>query len=224
MRLRSWIRAFFGFSRTETNGFLILIPLILVLLFSEPLYRRFYVSNLEYSHDNKQSDSLIALLKWDLPDSVSPKPTHKETHRYFNFDPNAVTKSELLSLKMSDRMASRLMRYREKGGVFRKKEDLLKLYGMDTSWFHAVKDFITLAQPTSHTEKSASKQRGVPIAIGIADINTADSIQLIAVYGIGPVLAKRIKTFRDRLEGFNVGNQTKRTWMRFNQNNAPQQC
>ena len=42
-RLRAWIRSFFGFSRTETNAFLILLPLMVVLIFSEPIYRFWFI-------------------------------------------------------------------------------------------------------------------------------------------------------------------------------------
>jgi len=37
--IRKWIRDLFGFSATEINGFLILIPLMLIFVFSKPVYQ-----------------------------------------------------------------------------------------------------------------------------------------------------------------------------------------
>ena len=197
-RLRLWTRAFFGFSRTETNAFIILLPLMLVLLLSEPLYRRLYLSQIEYTHDDLQSESLISRLRWKV-DSVPQKARNRETVHFHAFDPNAVTGRELINLSMPEYLASRLVKYREKGGVFRKKEDLLKIYGMDTAWFQKVKQWITITRHEPSPWKKTSKQTQT---IPMLDINTADSLQLIEIYGIGPVLAKRIRTFREKLGGF----------------------
>src|SRR3546814_12812273 len=37
--IRKWIRFLFGFSRRETNGFLILLPLMVIAVFSQPVFR-----------------------------------------------------------------------------------------------------------------------------------------------------------------------------------------
>ncbi|HYC84903.1 MAG TPA: hypothetical protein VEB86_06760, partial [Chryseosolibacter sp.] len=59
-RLRQWVRNWLGFSRTEVNGFLILLPLMIVLILSEPLYR-FYLSSRprDFSAEGKLLDSIV---------------------------------------------------------------------------------------------------------------------------------------------------------------------
>ena len=44
-RLRIMIRALMGFSRTETNAFLVLLPLLFLIIFSQPIYNEFVQSS-----------------------------------------------------------------------------------------------------------------------------------------------------------------------------------
>lgn len=197
-RLRLLIRAFFGFSRTETNAFVILLPLILVLLFSEPLYRQFYLDRDSFIFDIDRTDSLLASMDRKYPDSLrASKPVSKTAH-FYPFDPNMIQAHQYVSFGLPEKVASRIERYREKGGRFFKKEDLLRIYGMDTGWFLQAKKWITIPPVLSQNKKPERKIQSREVL----DINVADSTQLLAVYGIGPVLSKRILTFRDKLGGF----------------------
>jgi competence protein ComEA len=203
-RLRIWIRAFFGFSRTESNAFIILLPLMLIVLFSEPVYR-WWRSRRPYEllDQNYKADSIIASLKW-LPSDSLPLKLDQAVAKPFPFDPNTADEQTFLKLGLRQPIAKRIIRYREKGGKFKQKETLLKVYGMDTGWFVNVKPFISIqpapeqarrqnVEVTNPKEKEPRK---------ILDINTADSVSLVKLYGIGPALSRRIRVFRDRLGGF----------------------
>lgn len=197
-RLRLLIRAFFGFSRTETNAFVILLPLILVLLFSEPLYRQFYFDRDSFIFDIDRTDSLLASMDRKYPDSLRASKPVSNTVHFYPFDPNMIQAHQYVSFGLPEKVASRIERYREKGGRFFKKEDLLRIYGMDTGWFLQAKKWITIPPVLSQNKKPERKIQSREVL----DINVADSTQLLAVYGIGPVLCKRILTFRDKLGGF----------------------
>ena len=65
-RLKALIRSMFAFSRSETNGFLILLPLMALIIFSEPAYRYWFVRQpQDFSKDSIRLDSLIATWKWE---------------------------------------------------------------------------------------------------------------------------------------------------------------
>ncbi len=201
-RIRIWIRGFFGFSRKETNAFLILLPLMIVILVSEPVYRRWKFRNADNNiFDRHYTDSVLATLKYPVKDSVKVLPGKESLIHFAAFDPNTASEKDLEKLGLSPFLANRIMRYREKGGSFKKKEDLLRIYGMDSSWFRKAKTWITLPEKTEQpielkrTERTAKKP-------DLIDINTADSIQLEDVYGIGPGLSKRIRKYREKLGGF----------------------
>src|SRR5260221_5581814 len=202
-RLRAWIRSFFGFSRSETNAFLILLPIMAALLFSAPVYRWWLGSrSVDGPENNRLMDSLVASWKWDKPaDSVS-----KERPQLFSFDPNTASFDDLKNLGFSDRLSHRIMNYRTKGGTFKVKRDLLKLYGMDSSLVSRLYPLIELPEKitpaATHRFPVAATVRSTP-----SDLNLADSAQLIQIYGIGPTLTLRIIKYRDRLGGFISGDQ-----------------
>lgn len=196
MRIRVWIRSFFGFSRSETNGFLVLLPLMAVLVFSAPVYRWWSgkrpVAVLE---NNKLLDSLVASWKWNKPaDRVT-----KES--LFFFDPNIASLDDLKNLGFSDRLSRRIMNYRAKGGKFKVKRDLRKLFGMDSILMARLYSYIDLPEKINLT---VAKHYPVisPVHSTRFDLNLADTAQLIQLYGIGPKLSQRILSYRDRLGGF----------------------
>src|SRR5436190_13885731 len=203
-RLRIWIRAFFGFSRTESNAFIILMPLMCILLFSEPIYR-WWRSRRPYDilDQNYKADSVLASLKWLDSDSLTVNPELLIT-KPFRFDPNTADERTFLQLGLAAPIARRIVRYREKGGKFKQKESLMKVYGMDSEWFENVKPFVSIQAAPEETvhKKVVVKNKKEKQSQKVLDINTADSVSLVKVYGVGPALSRRIRTFRERLGGF----------------------
>ena len=196
LRLQAMVRSVFGFSRTEPNAFLILLPLVALILFSEPAYR-WWSTRQPYddSRDARSLDSIIAHFQWDRPAARDTAPV-----LFFRFNPNTISSDSLVMIGLSRAMALRIQHYREKGGLFRKNEDLLKIYGIDSGWFLQANAWIDLPRRKANT--SPMIHRGRKLGQDRKDINTADSLELLKVYGIGPVLSKRIRNFRNRLGGF----------------------
>lgn len=198
-RLRAWIRALLGFSRTETNGFLILLPVMVIILASAPLYQWWISSRpVDLSTDARKLDSLIAHWEWNQPDSAS-----KKTTLLFAFNPNIASKQTLIELGMDEKLAARIVNYRSKGGVFRVKKDLAKIYGMDSALFLALSAYIDLPERTiSRQKENVASLKTKSTSFERFDINLADTAQLIKIYGVGPKLSLRIINYRDKLGGF----------------------
>lgn len=208
--VRKLIRDVFGFSGNEINGFLILLPLMTVLLFSEPLYRAWLANQpRQYAEDQEKLDSLIAAsgLESTRPSTI---PT-KQSVTPFIFDPNTADIEQLRSLGFPRILATRIAAYRQKGGVFRVRKDLLKIYGVDTTLYHQLYPYINLPAhsrfASGDVKSPKAGRRGLSERRALKtketfDINTADTILLKSVYGIGSKLAIRIIKFRDALGGF----------------------
>ena len=125
--LRLWVRNFFGFSRSEANGFLILIPLMICILFSYPIFRFFKTSDsMILNPENEKLDSLLT--SWDFNPINEKQEIKIQLHP---FDPNELSKTELMQLGFSSYLTNNILNYRSKGGKFNKKEDLRRIYGMD---------------------------------------------------------------------------------------------
>ena len=204
--VRKWIRNIFGFSGNEINGFLVLIPLMLVLVFSEPLYRAWIAGReRSYPEDSWKLDSLVAVLGSRPLQSSEVSAAGQISH--FSFDPNTAKVEDLLQLGFSPTSANRIAAYRRNGGVFRVKSDLMKIYGLDSTLYKQLYDYITL--PTRRlVQPNPAKAQSRPESFRVRrmernfDLNTADTSLLKTVYGIGPTLAARIVKFRDGLGGF----------------------
>src|SRR5690606_24362786 len=117
----------------------------------------------------------------------------------------------LVRLGVSESLANRIAAYRRKGGVFRFKSDLQRIYGLDSALYNRLYEYIALpVGPVREPRRANFPERRPGPSRGKQetrektsfDINTADTLQLKSVYGIGPALSARIVRFRDALGGF----------------------
>lgn len=197
--LRYRIRNFFGFSRTQTNGFVALLVIISVALFSKPVYHAWISSRpVDFSKERKTLDSLTAQWELQKKEANHIPPAEESTVAFFEFNPNTVTEDELKALGFSERVKKGLLNYRAKGGVFRIKSDVKKLYGMDSAFYRNLYPFIQLPEKIAHENPTSESKK----EITAFDINEADTTQFKQIYGIGPILAKRIIKYREELGGF----------------------
>ena len=113
------------------------------------------------------------------------------------FNPNTADTEDLYRFGFSRFQASNLIKYRQKGGYFFMPGDLMKIYGIDSSFFKSVKNRIRIEKVQKiHFFKKESVQDS-PL-----ELNSADSLELIGLHGIGPVFASRILKYRQLLGGF----------------------
>ena len=128
--INSW-EAYFIFSEKERKGIIVLgIILTLSIVFA-----------------------LIVPHKNDIVGKSTPQAI-SELH-LFNFDPNTIDSANAIHLGIPIKQVNTLIHYREKGGRFYKKEDILKLYGLDPVIAHQLIPFIEL----SSSERSSYKNR-----------------------------------------------------------------
>lgn len=207
---KKWIRNLFGFSGKEINGFLILLPSMLILIASEPVYRMWVVSRTDdFSKEKKYLDSLEQF--WT---TIPTRDSLVET-TLFAFDPNKVSKNDMVKLGFSESLSIRIANYRQKGGQFRLRRDLLKIYGMDSSFYQRLYPYILLPESkeivreTQHQKSTTQSQKN---RLASFDLNQADTTALKSVYGIGSKLANRIIRFRERLGGFVKHEQVKEVY------------
>ena len=213
-RIYRFMYGLVGFSRSQTNGFIIFLPLVLGLIFSEPLYRKWKASeNQDFTSDVSKLDSLLAILE-SRREIMAESPL-ADTFRLVRFDPNTATPEILLGLGFREQLVKRIVNFRSKGGRFRIKKDLAKIYGLDSVQFARVEPYVNLPdaftdhKPAYPRSKTSESKRLVHAA---TDINTADSSALKKVYGIGEKLAVRILKYRDALGGFISMDQLKEVY------------
>lgn len=110
------------------------------------------------------------------------------------FDPNAIKKSSLIDIGLYEWEAKRILTYREKVKPFQTKEELFKVYGLDSNLVLQLVPFIEIDSTSFLVKLKKIKE--------VVEINSADSAALIQVNGIGGYFASRIIKYRNKLGGF----------------------
>ena len=198
----------FAFSKRERRGlYALLTGLALVLTFrlflpnllppAEPLPDDSpFLEEVEVWIDSARKTPVESSLeKPQLP------PASRQVVAPFDFNPNRVTPAEMESLGLNPRQIHTLIRYREKGGRFRKPQDLTRIYGMDEQTYERLKDHIVIPEHVNPIgpESVAPESNFQPPTLGL---NEADTFQFTLLPGIGPVYARRICKYRNLLGGF----------------------
>lgn len=133
---------------------------------------------------------------------------HVET---FPFDPNTADSSQLIRLGLQSWQVHNIYKYRARGGVYRKKEDFARLYGLTVKDYHRLEPYIRISsdyQPAATLVKEERKERDTlryPVKIQEDEqvvLNTADTATLRKVPGIGVYFAKEIVRYGQRLGGY----------------------
>lgn len=142
--------------------------------------------------------------------------------RLFTFDPNTATAEQLQELGLRERTIQILINYRNKGGKFRKPEDLQKIYGLRPDEFERLRPYIVVQSSEKQNNFSDSKYENNDHAatpkteykrkVAAIDVNTADTTAFQSLYGIGSKLAARIVNFRTKLGGFYSIEQVSETY------------
>lgn len=200
----------FSFTRGEKRGVLILSGIILLLLLIQLLWPVFEKSS---NPDNDQWKLALESVVITTDSATygsrknavgEPAPVTGSSETLFSFDPNLSSADDFSRLGLKSWQITRIQKFRERGGVFRKKEDFSKIYGITAIQYERLEPYITI--DSSFFRKNVPGRPMVfarPVRkILRFEINSADSLQLDSLYGIGPALASRIIKYRNRLGGF----------------------
>lgn len=125
------------------------------------------------------------------------------------FDPNSSSQDEFITMGFSEKQAATIINYRNKGGAFRRKEDFRKLYVVDDQTYEIFEPYIRIADTSGYIYgKNTSSLKGELLknqghkADYDVELNSADSVELLKINGVGPVFASRILMYRKKLGGF----------------------
>ena len=120
----------------------------------------------------------------------------------FFFDPNTSSAKELEQVGFFPSVAERIINYRNKGGKFYSKRDLLKVYGVKESFFLSIEPWIRIDTSSIQPVRKEYQAREYIDKATPVDLNVTDSSSLVSLPGIGAVLANRIIKYRNALGGF----------------------
>lgn len=149
----------------------------------------------------------------DEPLAASYNPGYSPVE-YFEFDPNGLAVIDWKRLGLSEKQIRVIKNYESKGGRFHQADDLKKIYSISDGDFARLSPYIRIkAESRAASEKAKPNDAEKPVRVERTvapserrtlsiDLNTADSLELQQLPGIGPAFSARIVRFRDALGGF----------------------
>ena len=202
--MRKWLNMYFSFSKREFNGLLILVTLVMFISVVPYLFEdRWRVAD-NSADDRKAIQELTLLMAEERAGSRNNKSGAGGTKKsiLFKFDPNLISAAQWQQLGLSVKQAAAIVNYRSKGGKFYKPEDLKKMYTISAAVYEELVPYVVIAGSRDSTYINKSPARMEKIVAALIALNTADTLELDKIKGIGPAFARRIVSYRDRLGGF----------------------
>jgi competence protein ComEA len=204
-RKRLWILAWFTFTRRERNGVL-LLSIILLVLQSVLIYRNFIAVDRSPVQLTEEEKGWVRELK----SAAVPSPSIRVTLVDEKLDPNDLSAGEWIQYGLSPKQAKVVMNWREKGGVFRSKEDVKEMKFIPERVYKLIEPYlvfnVTEESPKAEIlsdkrEHHEYKRRENPVP-ELIDLNLADTLKLQELPLVGAGRARTIWKFRERLGGY----------------------
>lgn len=214
-----FIKDYFNFNKRQERGVLVLSVIFLVSLCVNHFGPKYFTE--APAHFSRNAPFLVQLktVKYEAEKAKPKYKTKKSTYQnprkkselvhLSYFDPNHVSSKQLLKMGLSDYVVNNMMKYRGKGGFFKSKSDLSKIYGMEESVFKQLEPYIQIDLPEPKKKKELEIKKldklvsaKLKVKAPPVDINIADSLELLKVSGIGPFYAGAIVKYRNRLGGY----------------------
>jgi competence ComEA-like helix-hairpin-helix protein len=135
--MKNKLKDFFNYSSSERKGSIALIVLLILVLSGYWLIDVFKSSSAVGCDNLSEEIKLLTTI-----DNI-PNKGLKEIV-YFEFNPNEIDLDSWVLLGFSEKQAQSIIKYREKGGYFYKKEDLKRLYVVDDSLYILLEPYVVL--------------------------------------------------------------------------------
>jgi len=232
--MKQFIRDYLTFNKRERNGLFVLFAIITLMIVYLNISDKFNTpekvdftkfekeikifnasvqlinDSTKHERENKYAQLHSEFKKSDTSVNIPAVPIE-----HFNFNPNNLSDNDWQRLGLTTKQIQTIKNYETKGGKFRQKEDVKKMYCIPEKQYLALEPYIQI--PTEkrvfpHFELSKSENKNPKSAIIIVELNSADSTQLTKIKGIGAFYAKTIIKYRNQLGGFVARVQLMEMW------------
>lgn len=202
-------------SRADRLGAWLLSILILTALLFFFLFHTFEEKKEELSLSaNEQQEMERFLVQMQEVEKSRLKQYQQKNNAYrhreketFYFNPNTADYETFLRLGLYPWQARNALKYRQKGGVWRKPEDFSKLYGLSQEDFLRLKPYIVIPEKASAYKYVPAEKTEYTAPVKLKEgytipLNTSDTTLLKQIPGIGSYYASKIQRYKERLGGF----------------------
>ncbi len=200
----SLLKEYFSFTKGQRIAILSLLSLIVVLSSLNFLMPFFIHPKAEIPADElKQLMTKIKMDSSQNNDSFNEKYIPAKLTP-FHFNPNELDSNGFIRLGLRPKLAHTILNYRNKGGHFYNRAGFKKMYGLHEEEYKQLEAYISI--PASNQFQNKSKE------VVSIELNSADTMQLNKLRGIGNKLSMNIVKYRTELGGFARVEQLKEVW------------
>ncbi len=212
---------FLKFNKTEQKGIVILLIIIALLIGLRFLYP--FLNNEIHTITEKDKKEMEAFLakQTRIDDSINiarlknktktKKETPKQKLNPFRFNPNNLSEEKWIEMGFTKGQVRTIMNYKAKGGQFRSKADVKKMYTISNAEYKIIEPYIYIPEKAAENNNKSTK-RNYKKAYKVTNISTADSAQLVDNLFIIPAIAARTVAYRNLLGGFHKPEQIKEVY------------
>lgn len=235
--MKQIIRDYLTFNKRERNGVFVLISIIVLMIIYLNISEKFItIEKEDFVEFQREMDSLNTFIA-NPPDhgpeekqvyGQRKEPESQIKKERFNFDPNNLSESDWMKLGLSEKQIRTIKNYEAKGGRFKKKEDLKKMYCVKNDLYTSLEPYIRIAPFSAAFDEKKRSNENVRETVNeqnensvseeritsktVIELNSADSAVLTTIKGIGAFYAKTIIKYRNSLGGFYSKEQLLEVW------------
>jgi competence protein ComEA len=212
-KIKSFLKDYFTFTSRERKGAMMLIIIITL----EISFLWIYKNMIPPSGSILKKYEIITEKYIAGQDSLKNSATQIDSQELFYFDPNTLPDTGWKKLGFSAKQVKVIRNYLFKGGRFRKKEDLARMYCISPEQFYLISPYIQINEPekkvsrTFEKFKTTHKEKKIR-TIKVIELNSADTSALMSLPLIGAGRAKTIIKYRESLGGFVSVSQLKEVY------------
>jgi len=199
------LKEFLSFNKAERRGVFILSAIVVLLLFYN------FFGPFRNSKTNDFSEFENRITKYErVKDSIALLNKHqkrpnkkdysktKRTYHFKGFNPNTISKEDWISMGLTSKQASSIIKFVSKGGKFYKPDDIRKLYCLSSRECDMIIPYVVIEDTVIQKDVNyVYKKEYLQI-----ELNSATQGNLELVKGIGPSISKGIIKYRNILGGY----------------------
>ena len=207
MEIKRFINKYLYFNTSQKAGIAILLLIIASLIFVPEFVFKIINKKRKVDISSSLIDSIDNTIEKTKYDKNNYKSSLQNKYSPFFFDPNTVNPDELKMFGLPEWVICNFTKYRNSGAKFKNPNDFSKIYGLKPEIFKKIEPYIKIKTDSNISKHSDYIKKIEIIEKKLIEINSADSVELIKVKGIGPFLASKIIKYRNALGGFINTNQ-----------------
>ena len=226
IKLRKWFGSFFTLSKSEQRGIVVFSFLILLLLVfwilmpylrnDHPVDNSMFIREMENFYQAQQHISDSIQIERLQNRGELDRELAKLKIKPFPFNPNQLPEEKWLEMGFTAKQVKSIKNYEAKGGKFRTKADVKKMYAISDVEYQILEPFIEIPEEPvaqksvsqkeyqTKPEKKEFPEKKTP---QVVEINSADSASLVDQLLLPAWLSGRVIKYRNLLGGYYTAQQ-----------------